>query len=117
MDFVETKYGKYSVAKGKFLVIWITGMIGDYIAEITQKEPLKMKVEESGPFAHLRDGDYIICASQTIEFQADVDSDTNNYLERADRDKVDVTTGLHSMGIEDGKLHYIHPPEKMKEGQ
>lgn len=115
MDFVETRYGKYSVAKGKFLVIWITGMIGDCIAEITRVKPLKMKVEESGPFAHLRDGDYIIREPQTVEFQADVDNDTNNFLERAEREKFDVITGLHSMGIKDGKLHYIHPPKEIKE--
>ena len=51
----------YTTNIGDYLVIWITGMVGIcYIAEITESNPLKMKVEESGPFAHLKHGDFII---------------------------------------------------------
>jgi len=46
---------QHTTKVGDFLVIWITGFTKTYIAEVTKEEPLQMKVEESGPLAHLKD--------------------------------------------------------------
>ena len=60
---------EYSTKVGDYLIIWITGNLALHVAEITHEDPLQMKVEEHGPYAHLKSGDYIIHVDLTKQFQ------------------------------------------------
>lgn len=103
----------FSTDVGKHLVIMITCMRHTYIAEVTQKEPLRMKVEESGPYAHLKDGDYIIIRSDSEQIQDD-DRSTALLKEYVDRGHP-LVSGLKSLGVKDNKLRMILPiPEKTR---
>lgn len=95
---------------GSHLVIQITGSHETYIAEVTQEQPLCMKVEENGPLANLKDGDYIIMESLTEVIQGPDDACTALLRERAERGHPFVS-GLRSLGINDDKLHEILPAE------
>ena len=99
----------YTTSVGDFLVIWITGMLGNYIAEVTQSDPLQMKVEEDGPFAHLKHGDFVILEKETEQFQKDCREDTNVFLESEYKAGRKIISGLKSLGVTDGKLHEILP--------
>lgn len=100
---------KYTINVGDFLVIWITGDLGTYIAEITQSDPLQMKVTESGPFAHLRHEDFVILKMETEQLQKDCRENTCVFLESELKSGRKVVSGLEKMGVTDGKLHEILP--------
>lgn len=80
----------YSTRVGDFLIIWITGFVRLCIAEVTNENPLQMKVTESGPFSNLKDGDFIIKAEYTTQFQKDNDA----FLKECKKKSWDVFSGL-----------------------
>lgn len=100
---------QYTTNVGDYLVIWITAMTGTYIAEITQSEPLRMKVEETGPFARLRHGDFIIREADTEQFQKDCENNTNIFLQSEQNAGRKVFSGLKSIDVNDDTLHKILP--------
>lgn len=100
---------EFTTNAGDFLVIWITGSLSTYIAQVTQSEPLQMKVEETGPFAHLKAGDFIIREQDTAQLQRDAREDTCAFLEAQRQAGRKVISGLKCLGIKDGKLREILP--------
>ncbi len=101
---------KYTTNVGDLVVIWITGMLGSYIAEVTQSKPLRLKVEESGPLAHLKEhGDFGIKKNETIVAQMDEKYNTCNFVKEEQEAGRRVISGLKRMGVNDGKLHEILP--------
>jgi len=100
----EQRY-EYTTNIGDYLIIWITGCIGRYIAQVTNSDPLQVKVQESGPYASLRDGDFIIQEADTEQFQRDCREDTNVILESGR----EFISGLESLGVTDNKLRHILP--------
>ncbi|NQU83919.1 MAG: hypothetical protein HQ536_04375 [Parcubacteria group bacterium] len=68
-----------------------------------------MKVEETGPYAHLKDDDFIIRERDTTQFQEDCRDDTNLFLETEFEAGRKVISGLKSLDVEGGKLHEILP--------
>lgn len=102
----ERKY-HFSTDVGKHLVIMITCETAIYIAEVTQKDPLRMKVMESGPFSKLKDGDYIIIESDSEQIQDDSRS-TELLKEYAERGHP-LISGLKSLGVKDDQLYTILP--------
>lgn len=105
----EVEDCKYTTEVGDYVIIWITGDIHTYIAEVTQAEPLRLKVMEAGPFANLKDGDYIILEEETKQAQKDCRENTCDFLISMQKKGVKVVSGLKSLGITDGKLRYIYP--------
>jgi hypothetical protein len=99
----------YTTNVGDLLVIGITGTIGRYIAEVIQTEPLRLKVEESGQYANLKDGDFIVNESKTLLLQQDAREDTTFFLQQEQKAGRKVVSGLAALGVEDGKLHEIFP--------
>ncbi|MDD5290147.1 MAG: hypothetical protein PHT40_03050 [Patescibacteria group bacterium] len=100
---------KYTTNPGDYVVIQITGMIGTYIAEVIQTNPLRLKVEEEGPFARLKDGDFIISSRDTAKIQVDQKNNTNFFLKERHKQKIKIFSGLHSLSVKNGKLHEILP--------
>ena len=101
----------YTTNVGDLLVIWITGMLANYIAEVTQSDPLQMKVVEDGPFARLRHGDFVILERETEQFQKDCREDTNVFLESEYKAGRKVISGLKKLSVTDNRLHEILPGE------
>jgi hypothetical protein len=101
----------YNVNVGDYLVITITDVTGTYVAEIVQPDPLQLKVEETGPYAHLKSGDFIILDGDTAQFQRDLQNNTSVFLETEQMANRHVHTGLKSLGADDGKLCEILPGE------
>jgi len=95
--------------KGQHLIIWITGMLGHYIAEVVEEDPLMLKVEEDGPFSRLKagdfGGDFGIIEDESREFQ-DKRKVRELVLRYAEKSRP-LASGLRSLGVEDGKLHEI----------
>ncbi len=106
---------EYTTNVGDLLVIWITGMLPPYIAEVTQADPqnplypIEIKVEETGPFAHLRHDDFVILERETEQLQKDCREDTNVFLESERNAGRKVISGLKKMGVTDDQLHEILP--------
>ena len=100
---------KYTTNVGDFLVIMITGEVVPYIAEITQSDPLQMKVMETGPFARLKHGDFVVMKMETEQFQRDCREDTNVFLESEHKAGRKIISGLEKLGITDNQLHEILP--------
>lgn len=98
----------YTTNVGDQLVIWISAETAKYIAEVTQEDPLRMKVEETGPFANLKDGDFIIKDRDTEVWQED--GEAKQWMLRTAKELGHpFLSGLHSLGVTDGKLHEIWP--------
>lgn len=99
----------YSTQVGITLIIWITGDINLYIAEVVQEEPeIILKVEETGPYAHLKPGDYIIKEYYSSQWHGGQEK-ANKLLSEAIERGRPVLSGLNSLGVKDGKLHEIGP--------
>jgi len=101
----------YSTNVGDLLVVWLTGMTGSYVAEVTQGDPLRLKVSEDGPLAHLKTDDVIIRGGDSAMLQKDSRDDTGSFLEQEQAAGRKVMTGLASLGVEGGQLHEISPAE------
>ena len=91
--------------KGQYFIIWITGMIGHYIAEIVEEDPPVLKVEEEGLFARLKAGDFGVVEDESLEIQ-DKEKARGLVLRYASK-KTKLASGLRSLGVKDGKLHEI----------
>lgn len=94
---------------GDLIVIMITGCTGRYIAEVIQEEPLRLKVEESGPYAHLKDGDFIVDEFTSAIVQDENDDETRALLAEAKRRGHPFVSGLKQLGVNDGKMHEMLP--------
>lgn len=94
----------FTTNSGDYLVIWITGAVSYYIAEVVKSDPLVLKVEESGFYSKLKSGDFIVLADKTVILQQ---SGADSFLESVKESKSKVLSGLKSLGIEDGKLKEI----------
>ncbi len=97
---------KYIIDSGDYLVIQITGVAEIFIAEIIQSNPLKLKVMESGPYANLKDGDFIIMDNYSEQIQKDNREDTNVFLQTVHKTPF---SGLKSLGVVDNQLREILP--------
>ena len=94
---------------GDYLVIQITGDMGTYIAEVTQSKPLQMKVQETGPYAHLKDGDFIINDQDSAQIQKDRRESTSAFLASQQQAGHPAISGLKSLGINEDRLREILP--------
>ena len=105
------KEAAYTTNVGDHLVIQITGDVRTYIAEITQSDPLKMKVKESGAYSNLQDGDYIIDDVDSPIVQNDDKRNECSYLLwRESKGLAPAISGLASLNVpSDGKLYEILP--------
>lgn len=99
---------------GDYIAIQITGEVRKYIAEVTQVEPLRLKVEESGPFANLKEDDFIVLVEETCCLN-DV-ALAQKTLREAVKKGHPYVSGLRSLGIEDNKLHTVLPMENEIDG-
>jgi hypothetical protein len=86
---------------GKLVVIWITGNTANYIAEVVTTDPLVLKVEEDGPYARLKDGDFILRQSDTLVLQRDMVNGTEEFIKNCKRPPL---SGLKVLGAPNGKL-------------
>ncbi len=84
----------YTTNVGDFVVCWLTCRTCAYVAEVTKSKPLRLKVEERGPYANLKDGDFGIFEEETALFQKDRREGTEVFLEREARAGRKVFTGL-----------------------
>lgn len=111
---MATEGSKFTTKVGDRVIIMITGMTAKYIAEVIQAEPLRLKVEEKGPFAKLKDGsDFIIAGVLTEEFQDEGRRDA--LLAREKERGYAFLSGLASLGVTDGRMHEIWPqPETVE---
>ncbi len=100
---------KYTTKVGNYLVIWITGAMNRYIAEVVEESPLVLKVKESGPYSRLKSGDFIIKESDCELIQKDIEEETCVFVEREIAAGRVVVSGLASLGVEDDQLHEITP--------
>lgn len=100
---------EFSSEVGDLMVILITGETRTFIAEVTEIDPLVLKVLESGPYASLKSGDYIIKETATEQIQADRVNGTCGFLQSEQEAGKKVVSGLKSLGIEDDRLHEILP--------
>jgi len=101
---MEKKEYTYTTNVGDYVVIWITGNAVKYIAEITQEEPLQMKVQETGPFAYLKAGDFIVLTYETSQIQESQDACDTLLKEYKDKGHP-LISGLASLGIKDDNLY------------
>lgn len=99
---------------GDLVVIWITGMIGDYIAQVVEAEPLVVKVTETGPWAALRGEDFILQHGMTETLRADEQQETAVFLSECLARKHPAMTGLACLIGEEraarGKVFSLLPP-------
>jgi hypothetical protein len=95
-------------------IIWVTGDTQKYIAEVIQEDPLHLKVEEEGPYARLKPGDYVILRRETEIWQAR-DEGGQQMLYDAKAAESPFLTGLEKYNISDGKLHEILPSTEFTE--
>jgi hypothetical protein len=95
---------------GDLLVIWITGMTGQYIAEVIQENPLRVKVMETGPFTDLREyGDFGVMKPESLKIQDKDRKIVNEFLEeQIDADRP-LISGLARFGVTDEGLYTIIP--------
>lgn len=98
---------KCSTKVGSLLIIQITGMGGDYVAEVIEEEPLRLKVTETGPFSNLKSEDFIIREDQSCLAQDD--NTSQKLLFDAVLKGIPLFSGLASLGITDGKIHELLP--------
>ena len=98
----------YSTEIGKLLVIWITSDTKKYIAEVIREAPLRLKVQEAGPYANLKDGDFIILKKDSVRIQDDQMSE--QLLREQCELGYPLISGLASLGVMDGKIREILPP-------
>lgn len=98
-----------SKKRGDLVVIMITGSTRFYIAEVIQEEPLRVKVDESGPYANLKDGDFILDEFASAIIQDENDAKTAELLAEARRRGYPFLSGLELLGVSDGKMHEMLP--------
>jgi len=98
---------KCSTKVGSLLIVQITDRGGNYVAEVIEEEPLRLKVTETGPFSNLKDGDFVIREDQSCFAQDE--SASQKLLSDAVEKGSPLLSGLASLGITDGKIHELFP--------
>lgn len=99
---------KFSKKKGSLLVVWLSGSTSKFVAEVIEEYPLKLKIQEEGPWSSLKDGDFIILERETIIIQKD-DNNTQELLKKAVDEGKPFVSGLKRFGIIDDMLYEILP--------
>lgn len=99
---------EYTIKPGAYLVIWLTGQVRKYIAEVTRVDPLRLKVTETGPLANLKEEDIIIIDTDTSMIQKDHRSQ-QQLLTREKLYGRPLLSGLQSLGVGDDIVHEILP--------
>ncbi|MBI5732664.1 hypothetical protein HY967_01750 [Candidatus Jorgensenbacteria bacterium] len=94
---------EYSAKVGDFIIIFITAMAHKYIAEVTQENPLRLKVQEDGPLANLQGEDFVILTRVTREFQ----KNPKETVQQAKDSGKPFVSGLKCFGITDRHLYEI----------
>ena len=94
---------------GSYLITQITGHTRLYIAEVVETDPLVLKVEERGPFARLKSGDYII--DETLSERIQDPKQETAVLQEAVERGIPLISGLASLGVKDEAMHDILPQE------
>ena len=83
-------------------------MLGTYIAEVIEENPMKLKVQETGPFANLKEGsDFVILTDKSILIQDE--KCTQELLRHQYESGRPLLSGLKSLGVDDGEIHQILP--------
>jgi hypothetical protein len=100
---------KYTLNPGQYLSFWIVGMMNEYIGEVITSDPLRVKVQESGPFANLHEDDIIIWEWETAVIQNGSQEETDALFAHHKERKRPYISGLKSLGVTDGELHEILP--------
>jgi len=104
---------EYTIKPGAYLVVWLIGETRKYIAEVKQVEPLRLKIQESGPLANLKEGDIIVLDEDTAQIQSDQRRQQKLFM----RNKFyghPLLSGLKSLGVADDKLHEILAENEVK---
>ena len=102
---------RISLEPGSLLVVFITGMIGTYIAEVMGKTPLRLKVKEKGELANLKPGDFVIREKLSLRIQSKDECESAYVLREAQERGHPFISGLASLGVRDDELHAILPVE------
>lgn len=90
------------------IIIRIAGDTQNYVAEVTQENPLHLKVAESGPYSKLKPGDYIIDEKLTEQAQG-LDHEQQKLLITMLSKRTPLASGLVSVGITDGNIRQLEP--------
>ncbi len=101
----------YTKKVGSYLVISIYGSPGKTIAEVTEEEPLIVKVGEVDEYCNLRSEEFELLERESAEFQ-------NHWarpglLLRHKRAGEPIACGLRSLGINDGCFYEMLPSDKI----
>lgn len=92
-----------STKQGDLLVVSLTGMLGSYVAEITQADPLQLKVSDTGPLSKIKSGDFVIDIPVSVEVQRDDRGDTCNYIKHLHANSLPpLRSGLARFGVKAG---------------
>lgn len=83
----------YKTAKGSLLVIQIIGNPLYFVAEVTNEDPPRLKVEEKGPYASLKHGDYIVIDDFSARVQKG-DDELNKLVRELGSQGVTIGSGL-----------------------
>lgn len=92
---------------GDFLVIWLTNDTRAYVAEVTHSDPLTLKIEEHGPFAKLKHGDFIVQEEETRRFRSE--EERPHLLAEYVAKKRPLLSGLSRLGVTDRCIHELLP--------
>jgi hypothetical protein len=98
-----------NTSPGSYVLIWLTGETRTYIAQVVEENPLILKIEENGPGARLRSGDYILLEKETERIQ-DPEQEQAVLREAAARG-FPLISALSSLGVTDGRIREILPVE------
>jgi hypothetical protein len=94
----------------------ITGSVSRYIAEVIQEGPLRLKVEENGPFANLKNGDFIVNEFDSAIIQDEDGSKFDALLREAKNRGYPFRSGLKQLGVNDNRIHEILPADDQTSG-
>lgn len=100
---------KLDFGVGAYLALQIIGNAQKYVGEVVQQDPLVVKVCEDGPYARLKDGDFIILKNDSVIFQSEDNEKIGKLLQKASDSGNPFASGLLSLGITDGCIHEMLP--------
>lgn len=103
----------YVLNLGALVVLWVAGNTQAYIAEVSQEEPLRLKITENekDPLHSLKDEEYVIDAVGTAQIQGDVESQQALLKLRVEGGHP-LKSGLKTLGVQDGEIYTILPIQK-----
>lgn len=108
---MEKMKHKYVMDVGWQIIITIDGDSRIFIAEVTRSEPsTQLKIQENGPYAHIKSDEFIIKEYYSSLWQGGQDS-ANKLLRVARDEGRPIYTGLKSLGVNDDELHEAWPDE------